>query len=70
MKVNFYGAVFGEEQEGGIGVVIRSNEGQVLATLSEKVPMPTSVETLEMLAARRAAIFAWELSFQIGRAHV
>ena len=64
MKVNFDGVVFGEEQEGGIGVVIRSNEGQVLATLSEKVPMPTSVETLEMLAARRAAIFAWELGFR------
>ena len=27
VKANFDGAVFGEEQEGGIGVVIRSNEG-------------------------------------------
>ena len=63
MKVNFDKAMFGEEQEEGIRVVIRSNEGQVLAALSEKVPMPTSVETLEMLAAQRVAIFARELSF-------
>ena len=27
VKANFDGVVFGEEQEGGIGVVIRSNEG-------------------------------------------
>ena len=36
----------------------------MLAALSEKVPMPTSVETLEMLAARRATIFAWEPGFR------
>ena len=36
----------------------------MLAALSEKVPMPTSVETLEMLAARRATIFARELGFR------
>ena len=64
MKVNFDKAMFGEEQEEGIRVVIRSNEGQVLAALSEKVPMPTSVETLEMLAARRATIFAQEPGFR------
>ena len=63
VKVNFDEAMFGEEQEEGFGVVIRSNEGQVLDALSEKVLMPTSVETLEMLAAQRVAIFARELSF-------
>ena len=58
VKANFDRAVFGEEQESGIRMVIRSNERQVLATLSGKVPMPTSVEILEMLAAHRAALFA------------
>nr|POE84712.1 hypothetical protein CFP56_58900 [Quercus suber] len=58
MKVNFDGAVFGEDQEARIGVVIHNEEGQVLATLFEKVMMPPSVEILEKLAARRAAIFA------------
>ena len=62
-KVNFDRAVFGEEQEAGIGVVIRDNEGYVLAALSEKVRLPASVEVLEMLAARRVATFARELGF-------
>ena len=62
-KVNFDGAVFGEEQEVGIGVVIRDNEGQVLAALSAKVWLPASVEVLKMLAARRAATFTRELGF-------
>ena len=41
----------------------RNNEGQVLATLSEKVRMPVTVEVLEMLAARKAAMFARDLGF-------
>ena len=45
-------------------MVIRSNEGQVLAALSEKALMPTSVEILEIFAARRAALFARELGFR------
>ena len=49
-KVNFDREVFGEEQEAGIGVVIRDNEGHVLVALSEKVRLPASVEVLEMLA--------------------
>ena len=61
IKANFDGAVFGEEQAAGIGVVLRDCEGQVLAALSEKVRLPASVEVLEMLAARRAALFAREL---------
>ena len=63
VKANFDGAVFGEDQGVGIGVVICNNEGQVLAVLSEKVWMPATVEILEMLAARIAAIFARDLSF-------
>ena len=63
VKENFDGAVFREDQETGIGVVIRNNKGQMLAALSEKVIMPTIVEILEMLAARRAAVFARELRF-------
>ena len=63
VKVNFDGVVFGEDQEAGIGVVIRNNEGQMLAALSEKVWMPIIVEILEMLAARTTAIFARDLGF-------
>ena len=63
IKANFDGAVFGEEQEAGIGVVLRDSEGQVLAALSEKVRLPATVEVLEMMAARRSALFARELGF-------
>ena len=35
----------------------------MLAALSEKVRQPAIVEVLEMLAARRAALFARELGF-------
>ena len=47
-----------------MGVVIRNNCGEVMASLLEKIVMPSSVEVLEMLAARRATIFAQELSFK------
>ena len=63
VKVNFDGAIFKEEQESGIGVVIRNNKGQVLAALSKKVTIPATVEILEMLVARKAATFARDLGF-------
>ena len=44
--------------------MIRNDRGEVMASLSEKIVMPSSVEVLEMLAARKAAIFAQELSFK------
>nr|POF25913.1 hypothetical protein CFP56_37916 [Quercus suber] len=62
VKANFDRAVFREDQEAGIGMVIRNKEGQVLAALSEKVMI--LVKILEMLAAQRAAIFAQELGFR------
>ena len=56
VKANFDGAVFDEDEEAGIVVVIRNNEGQVLAALSEKVQILVTMEILEMLAARKAVI--------------
>ena len=64
VKANFDGAVFGEDQEAGIRVVLRNREGLVLVALSERVRMLVSVEILEMLAARRVALFAQELGFR------
>ena len=54
-------AILGET---GIGVVIQNEFGEVMAALSEKIALPTSVETLELLAARRATVFAMELGLQ------
>ena len=47
-----------------MGVVISNEQGEVMASLSEKIVMPSLVEVLEMLVARRVAIFACELGFK------
>ena len=54
-KLNFDGA--------RIGVVIRNEAGLIMASLSQRIPMPTSVIEVEALVARRAMELALELSF-------
>ncbi|XP_030931047.1 uncharacterized protein LOC115956926 [Quercus lobata] len=61
VKINFDGAMFGESDRAGLGVVIRSCQGQVVAALSEQITKPPTVEILELLAARRAVSFSAEL---------
>ena len=59
-KTNFDGAMFKDTGEAGLarlGVVIRNHEGEIIAALSERIPQPPSVNCLELLAARWAAIF-------------
>ena len=62
-KLNFDGATFAEEGTTGIGVVIRNDAGLVMASLSQRIPLPTSIIEVEALAARRAMEFALELGF-------
>ena len=50
-----------ETGEAGIGVVIRNSTGEVMASLSEKIRLPSSVEAVEALAACRAARFVQEV---------
>ncbi|KAL0005237.1 hypothetical protein SO802_012798 [Lithocarpus litseifolius] len=63
-KTNFDNAVFEESGEAGIGVIIRNSRGKVMASLAEKILKPSSVETVELLAARRAVILVQELGFK------
>ena len=35
--------MFENLQEAGIGVVVRNSQGDVMASLSEKIPLPSSV---------------------------
>ena len=56
--------MFNESDEARIGVVIRNCKGELMAALSEKIQKPQSVVASEMLAARRAALFACECGFQ------
>ena len=60
-KVNYDGAMYRESGKAGIRVVVRNENGEVMASLAEKITKPASVEVLEALAAKRVAIFLMEL---------
>ncbi|XP_023896373.2 uncharacterized protein LOC112008270 [Quercus suber] len=64
VKVNFDGTVFGELNKSGVGVVIRDNNGVVLASCSEKLTQAYKAEEIETLAAQKALMFTHELGFQ------
>ena len=61
LKVNFDGAIFDNLRVAGIGVIIRSEHGEVVVALAEQIPIPDSIFTLETLAARHAVLFAHDL---------
>ncbi|XP_075644984.1 uncharacterized protein LOC142615973 [Castanea sativa] len=61
-KINFDGSVFENLGWAGLGVAIRDAEGRIIAALSQKIPLPRSVDMVEALAARRAITFAHEIS--------
>ena len=63
-KANYDRAYFVEEEKDGIRVVVRNDLGQVMGSLAEKIQMPSTVEILEALAARRAMIFMEELGLR------
>lgn len=63
LKTNYEGAVVKDSNEAELGVVIRYDEGEVMAALGEKILLYSSVELLESLAARRAVLFTIELGF-------
>ena len=64
MKSNFDGAMFGESDQEGLGVVISNFEGQVMAVLSEKIQKPHLVLSVGLLVARRVITFCIEMGFQ------
>ena len=61
-KINFDGAVFMDRSLVGLGIVIRDESGLIIVALSQKIPLPSSMELVEALVARRALIFAQEIS--------
>ncbi|XP_050258814.1 uncharacterized protein LOC126703786 [Quercus robur] len=62
-KVNYDDACFTKTDEAGIGVVVRNELGQVMTSLTKKIPMPLSVEVLKAKAVRRAMIITTEWGF-------
>ena len=59
--MNFDGALFCQEHRAGIGVVIRNEEGVVIASLSHQIHLPSTVLEVETMATRRALEFAMEI---------
>ena len=61
-KANFDGAIFQSSNEAGIGVVIRDHRGEIIGSLSLRIPPPPlTIAEVEALACRRAVLFAKEL---------
>ena len=53
--------MFCESKDAEVGVVVRDSVGEVKAALAKKIRKPPIVEVLELLAARRAALFSEDL---------
>ena len=64
VKVNFDGALFGDSNKSGVGAVIKDNNGDVLASFSEKIFQAYKAEEIEALVALKALTFTHELGFQ------
>lgn len=62
-KINFDGATFAEDNKASLGVVIQNNEGLVNASLTQKLPLPSTVIEVEVLAVRRVLELALEIVF-------
>ena len=52
--MNFDGALFAEENIVGLGVIIHNDSRLVMDVFSQQIPLPTSIEMIEVLAIRRA----------------
>ena len=55
-------STFPSKNLAGLGAIIRNNNGLVMAAFSQPIPLPTSIETVEVLAARSAVCLARELN--------
>nr|XP_023897448.1 uncharacterized protein LOC112009346 [Quercus suber] len=65
-KINFDGALFKDENQAGLGVVIRDSKGQVMVSLAQRIPLPSTAIEVEALAARRALELALETGLNKG----
>ena len=63
-KVNVDGALYNADNTAGLGVVIRNEQGQVMGSRSERLPLPSLVIEVEALAAQRGLELAVEIGFK------
>ena len=60
-KINYDAATFAEDNNASLGVVIRNNEGPVMASLTQQIPLLATVIEIKALVARRVMEFALEI---------
>jgi len=60
-KVNFDAALFENLGCAGIGMAVWDSDGAIIAALSQRIPLPLSVEMAEAMAVRRAVLFVQEM---------
>ena len=65
-KINFNGTLFKAENYARIGMIIRDNEGQVMVSMSQRIPLPNIAIEVEALAARHAMELALEIGLNKG----
>lgn len=63
-KVNFDGAFSNSFSLAGVGIIVRNEEGSVMAALSYRDQCVTEPIHIEALAALRAVIFATDMGFR------
>ena len=61
VKINFDGVIFRSENRSGIGVVVRTHTGAILASLAQSIPQAFQPAEIEVIAAARALEFGQEI---------
>ncbi|KAL0017657.1 hypothetical protein SO802_004726 [Lithocarpus litseifolius] len=63
-KVNTDGAVFPKQKWAGIGVIVRDEQGRVVAAMSKRLQVPLGALEIEAKALEAAAVFAKDIGVQ------
>ena len=66
VKLNCDGATFKEQNKSDVGVVIRDENGMVLASMAKQIPQVYMALEFEAMAASTALSFASQLGFHRG----
>lgn len=53
--------MFREDNLVGVGIIVRNGEGSVMASMAECFQLPLSITAIEVIAAKKALQFAFNL---------
>lgn len=57
-------AVFKQQKEAGVGIIIRDHHGAVVAALSKKLSAPLGALEVEAKTMEEAVTFAWDMGIR------